>query len=257
MDLAAVATMELHRFLLCLGRTSGLVAAAPALGGRFVPVSLRALLAVALALVVFPLVPRGPVPGDAGAYALALLAEVAVGLALGLLSALVFAAAQTAGELLDLETGFGVSGAFDPLLSQPVPLLGNLLNLVMLLVFLGVDGHHLLIRALVLSFRRIPPAGASLVGAAPVWVDMAGWMLVTALLLALPVLGVLFMVTLALSLLARAVPQMNVFFTGLPVKIAAGLLLLAMALPALAGVMGGAVAELGEGLARLVEGMAP
>lgn len=257
MDLGAVATSELHRFLLCLGRTSGLVVAAPPLGGRFVPAPLRALLAVVLALVVFPLVPRGPVPAGAGAYAVALLAEVAVGVAIGLLATLVFAAAQMAGELLDLETGFAVSGAFDPFLSQPVPVLGNLLNLVMFLVFLGVDGHHWLIRALVLSFRRIPPAGASLAGAGPVWIDMAGWMLAVALLLALPILGVLFMVTLALSLLARAVPQMNVFFTGLPVKIAAGLLVLAMALPALVQAMGGAVDELFDGMARLVEAMAP
>ena len=256
MDLAAVATTELHRFLLCLARTGGLVAVSPVLGGRFVPAPARALLAVLLALVVFPVVPAVPPPASAAAYGAALLAELAAGLALGLATVLVFAAAQLAGQLLDLSTGFGISGTFDPVLGEPAPVLGNFFQLAMWLLFLAADGHHLVIRALAYSFRHIPPGGAGLVPAAPVVVELAGWMFATALMLSLPVLGVLLAVTAALSLIARAVPQMNVFITGLPVQVAVGLVALMAGLPALVGAMAGLAEPMGEFLARMVEAMA-
>lgn len=256
MDLAAVATSELNRFLLCLARTGGLVAVSPVFGGRFVPAPARALLAVMLALVVFPLVPPAAVPESVSGYALALLAEVLAGLALGLVTVVIFAVAQTAGQWLDLSAGFGLSGAFDPVLGQPVPVLGNFFHLAMAVVFLAVDGHHLVIRALVESFRRIPLGGATFVTSGTVLAGMVGWMWLTALQLSLPVLGVLLALTAGMSLMARAVPQLNVFITGLPVQMVVGLLVTVAALPALLEMMGGLTRPLARFMAALVEAMA-
>ncbi|EKP93665.1 flagellar biosynthetic protein FliR [Thermaerobacter subterraneus] len=257
MDLAAIATTELNRFLLCLGRTSGLVVASPAFGGGLVPAPARALLAVLLALVVYPVMPPARPPATALGYGAALLAEVAAGLALGLVTALVFAAVQLAGQLLDLSAGFGLSGVIDPVSSQSMPVLGHFLYLVMWVLLLATDGHHLILRALADSYRHLPPGGAGLAGGAPVLLDLAGWMFATGLLLSLPVLAVLVAVMVALGLVSRAVPQLNVFITGLPVQVAVALVALLAALPALAGALAGLARPLGEFLARLLEAMGP
>lgn len=257
MDLAAIATAELNRFLLCLGRTSGLVVASPAFGGALVPAPARALLAVLLALVVYPVMPPVQPPDTVLGYGGTLLAEVAAGLALGLVTALILAAVQLAGQLLDLSTGFGLSGVFDPVSSQSMPVLGNFLYLVMWVLLLASDGHHLILRALTESYRHIPPGGVGLAAGTPVLLDLAGWMFATGLLLSLPVLAVLVAVMVSLGLVSRAVPQLNLFITGLPVQVAVALVALLAALPVLAGAMAGLVEPLGEALARLVEAMAP
>ncbi|ADU51107.1 flagellar biosynthetic protein FliR [Thermaerobacter marianensis DSM 12885] len=256
MDLAAIATTELNRFLLCLARTSGLVVASPVFGGGLVPAPARAFLAVLLALSIFPLMPPVSPPATVLGYGGALLAEVAVGLALGLVTALVFAAVQLAGQLLDLSTGFGLSGVFDPVSSQSMPVLGHFLYLVMWAMLLATDGHHLILRALAESYRRVPPGGAGLAAGAPVVLDLAGWMFATGLMLSLPVLAVLVAVMVALGLVSRAVPQFNVFITGLPVQVAVTLVALLAGLPALAAAMTGLVQPMGEALGRIVEAMA-
>ncbi|GAB6875766.1 flagellar biosynthetic protein FliR [Thermaerobacter litoralis] len=255
MDLAAIATAELNRFLLCLGRTAGLVVASPAFGGGLVPAPARALLAVLLALVVFPVMPPVQPPPTVLGYAGTLLGEVAAGLALGLVTALIFAAVQMAGQLLDLSTGFGLSGVFDPVSSQSMPVLGHFLYLLMWVLLLAADGHHLILRALAESYRHIPPGGVGLAAGVPVILDLAGWMFRTALLLSLPILAVLTAVMVALGMISRAVPQLNVFITGLPVQVAVALVALLVALPALAAALSGLVEPLGDTLARLVEAM--
>lgn len=256
-DLASIATNELHRFLLCLGRTSALVVASPAFGGGLVPAPARALLAVLLALVVYPVMPPAEPPASVLGYAGALLAEVAVGLALGLVTALVFAAVQLAGQLLDLVTGFGVSGVFDPVSSQSLPILGHFLYLLMWVLLLATEGHHVVIRALAESYRHVPPGGVGLAGGAPVLIGMAGWMFATGLALSLPLLAVLVAVMVALGLVSRAVPQLNVFITGLPVQVAVALVALLVGLPALGGAMADLVHPMADALARLLEAMGP
>jgi flagellar biosynthesis protein FliR len=163
-------------------------------------------------------------------------------LAFGVFTA--FAAFQLAGRVMDLQMGFGVASLIDPATRTQSPLLGTLLNLVALAVFFAVDGHHLVIRGLAYSLVQLPP-GSSLAALEPAAVvAQFGAMFVFAVALAAPVIFVLLLVDVALAVMARTMPQMNVFIVSLPLKIMVGLLVLVMS-----------IQYMGPVMARVFEGM--
>ncbi len=147
-------------------------------------------------------------------------------LAFGILAA--FGAFQLAGRLLDLQLGFGVATLIDPATRGHAPLLGTLLWMVAVVVFFAIDGHHALIRALALSLQSVPP-GTPLpdLELAPV-VGQFGAMFTFAMAIAAPVVLVLLLVDAVVAVMARTMPQMNIFFLSLPLKILVGLLTLAL-----------------------------
>lgn len=235
LDLLAQAVDRFGLFWLIVGRVSGLFFLAPVFGNRFVPTQARVGLILLVSLVLLPVVPlpAAGVPGDLPSYAAAFARELAFGMAMGFLVALVFAVAEAAGQLLDVEMGFGLVNVIDPVFGQPLPIIGNFLHLTAILVYLLVDGHHLLLESLSESFARFPPGLARIGdGGVRVTVDEVAWMFLAAVKIAAPVLGVLFLTTVVLALVARAAPQLNVFLVGLPAKVAVGLAALALAMPA-------------------------
>jgi flagellar biosynthetic protein FliR len=138
---------------------------------------------------------------------------------------------------MDLQMGFGVASLIDPATRTQSPLLGTLLNLVALAVFFAVDGHHLVIRGLAYSLVQLPP-GSSLAALEPAAVvAQFGAMFVFAVALAAPVIFVLLLVDVALAVMARTMPQMNVFIVSLPLKIMVGLLVLVMSMQYMGPVM--------------------
>ncbi len=234
LDLVGQAVERFGLFWLIVGRVSGLFFLAPVFGNRFVPAQVRAGLVLLVSLALLPVTapPPGGVPGDPAGYAAAFARELAFGLAMGFLVALVFAVAEVAGQLLDVDMGFGLVNVIDPVFGEPLPLVGNFLHLVAILLYLLVDGHHLLLQALSESFARVPPGlGGITEGGARLGVDEVAWMFLAAVRIAAPVLGVLFLATVVMGLVARAAPQLNVFVVGLPLKVAVGLVALAVAMP--------------------------
>lgn len=235
MDVFALALQRADALLLIFARATGLLTTAPAFSNRFVPVPVRVALALVLSLLVLPLVQGPQVPGGLPALALWVAQEMLVGMLLGLVAALAFAAVQFAAELLDLDLGFSVANLLDPLTQDPTPLVGNLQFLLALVFYLTVDGHHGLLLALLDSYALLPPGRAALTpGLERHVVDLAGALFRDGLALASPVLAALFLTTVALGVVSRAVPQMNLFAVGLPARAAAGLALLAALVPAYA-----------------------
>ena len=141
-----------------------------------------------------------------------------------------FAAFQFAGRIMDTQLGFGVAGLVDPSTRAQAPLLGTVLNMAAVITFFAIGGHHLLFRGLAFSLQKIPP-GAQL-RAIPVdqVVSQFGSMFVFSALLASPVMIVILLVDMSMALMARTMPQMNVFIVGLPLKIFVGLMVLALSL---------------------------
>lgn len=222
---------------LVLARIAGMISLSPVLGSPQVPVLARGALALVLSLLVLPAVASPPTLSPA-AYLLALAVEAATGAAAGLLAQLLFLAVQAAGELMDLDAGFGVAAVLAPELGRPAGLLGSLLHVLALWVFLAAGGLHAVLRALLESFAVMPPGWPSLPPARALELAEAlGWTVVTALRLAAPLLGVLLLVTAALAVVGRVLPQLNVFFAGLPVKTAVALLALSSLLPLLVRVL--------------------
>jgi flagellar biosynthetic protein FliR len=165
-----------------------------------------------------------------GRLALAAATELAIGsvLAFGLLAG--FAAFQFAGRIMDIQLGFGVAGLIDPTTRSQAPLLGTILNMAAVLTFFLLGGHRLLLKGLAFSLQQMPP-GAALKGLpADQVVAQFGAMFVYAALLAAPVMTVVLLVDIAMAMMARTMPQMNVFIVGLPLKILVGLIVLAISL---------------------------
>jgi flagellar biosynthesis protein FliR len=148
-------------------------------------------------------------------------------LAFGLIAG--FAVFQLAGRILDLQMGFGIAALIDPTTKSQTPLLGTLLYMAAVIAFFAVDGHHLVIRGLAYSLSSLPPgSGLVTINLAPVMTQF-GAMFLFAVAIATPVVLVLFLVDVALAIMARVMPQMNVFFISLSLKIAVGLLTLILA----------------------------
>jgi len=212
-------------------RMGGLLMTAPVIGTRYVPWTIKTAIALSCAYMLWPLVPSVDLPGTLPAMVLKAAGEVLFGLFLGFMGAVMMAAIEVSGHLADMEVGFGLSNVIDPHYGQPAPLLGILKYLLVTLVFMSFDGHHIFIKALYDSFRLVPAGGAFIPSS---WsnaaVIAASKMMQLALMLSSPMWVSLLLVDLALGLIARSVPQMNVFVIGMPVKTLVGLGVLAASL---------------------------
>ncbi len=223
---------DLPVLVLVLFRVTGVALVAPVLGSSAAPAMTRVLLSVFLALVFFPIVrgaaPLGPEPSLAS-LGLAAAAELGVGLLIGFAAFLLFAAVQLGGHLIDQELGILQSNLLDPFADAPVSVIGQFKLLLATAVYLLLNGHHLLISAVGDSFRAVPLAGARPAGVlGPVADGMALDLFRTAVQIAAPALVTLFLVTIALAFMARAVPEMNLFTFSFPVRLGVGLLVVAV-----------------------------
>jgi flagellar biosynthetic protein FliR len=247
---------EITRFALILARVSPLMIIAPIWGSPLVPGQVRIFLSLIIAGLLLPVV-RTPLPAGVAASAfplgLAIALELALGFLLAYIALLLFAAAQFAGQLVDIQIGFGVANVIDPLSSSQVSLVGQMQYLAALWVFLLLDGHHLLLRGLAGTFVDAP-LGDPLGSVAPIGllVERAGRVLFSlGLQIAAPALTALFLSNFALGLVSRMMPQMNLFLVGLPMHVVVGLLALAASLAVFTSVWRGAIDELGGQLGEL------
>ena len=194
------------------------------------PANFRVLfvLAISALLVSGAAVPIEAVPLSLGNLIMSAAGELLLGavLAFGLLAG--FAAFQVAGRILDLQLGFGVAALIDPTTRTQVPLLGTLLFMAAVITFFAIDGHHLVVRALSYSLHRLPPGTPVLDIEITMITAQFGAMFSFAVAIAAPVIFILLLVDTALAVMARTMPQMNVFFLSLPLKILVGLLTLVL-----------------------------
>lgn len=234
MDFFQLMQSQTGFFLLTFARITGIFSTAPIFGSRNVPVIVKAGLSFALAYILFPLVFNASVtlPDSFFGYFLLVAGELLIGLIIGFAASLVFAAVQMSGQILDMQIGFGVVNVLDPQSGQQLPLVGNFKYILALLVFLATNSHHMLLAALFSSFKLIPVTGLMIqANVAEVIVDMVGGIFVIAMKISFPVLLSILLTDVALGILARTMPQMNIFVVGIPSKIIVGLFVLSLALP--------------------------
>ncbi|MBI4531931.1 MAG: flagellar type III secretion system protein FliR [Candidatus Latescibacteria bacterium] len=220
------------RFLLIFCRVSAVVMFIPIFGDRTVPFQAQAAIGFALSLILVPLVPtlNFPSPEHANLFWLVstLLREVMIGVILGFIVVLLFAGVQMAGQIVGLQIGFGIVNVLDPQSDLQVPIIGQLNFLLALMLFLSIDGHHTLIQALSASYDLIPIGKAHFSDRiAEQFIRLSGGIFSIALKLGAPVMIVLLLTNVALGIIARTVPQMNVFIVGFPLQIGLGLLAIA------------------------------
>jgi flagellar biosynthesis protein FliR len=220
-----------------LSRILGLIAAAPLYGNAAVPATVKILLGVLLAAVIGPTVPALPaIEPMSMAGMLILLQEMVIGLAMGFSIRIVFAAVEMAGEISSLTMGLGFATFFDPQSQGRSSAVSQFLALLATLAFLAVNAHLALLSALAESFVTLPISASPVDGAG--LRQMAGWgakIFSSGMQIALPIVAALLLTTIALGILTRAAPQLNLFGIGFPVTLGVGLLVLSMTLPYLAG----------------------
>jgi flagellar biosynthetic protein FliR len=187
-------------------------------------------LSLALTPLVAPYLPPFPATWSAGVFLV--VREFLMGLGCGLVFRFLFAGVQMAGNLVAIQMGFGMATLLDPQTQAQNTLLAEMLVLLATLIFLTMNGHHVLLRLLARSYQEVPlETSISLPGGLFTYVPSLGCLMYNlAVQLLAPVLALLFLTQLALGLVARAVPQIQVMIVGFPLTIALGLFFLSLTL---------------------------
>ncbi len=226
-------------FVLAVLRASAWVAVCPPFNTRMIPVPAKIGLAAALAIPVAPTLAAQGVPTETADLLTAALLQVGAGLALGFVTQVLFAALQAAGELIDLFAGFTIASTYDPFTGASQAVIGRFTYLLAVTLLFALDGHVMLVHGFLDSYSAVPLDGGGLDGLSSVLLQELSTFFLAALELAAPVLGAVFLAEVALGLLSRAAPQMNVFVLGFPIKILLTLGLVGMLLPRIPGVLQG------------------
>ncbi|HJV16365.1 MAG TPA: flagellar biosynthetic protein FliR [Bacillales bacterium] len=190
-----------------------------------------------------------------GLFFLLIIKEVMVGLLIGFIAYLILSAIQIAGGFIDFQLGFAIANVMDPQTGAQSPLMGQYLYTLGLLLLLTINGHHLLIDGIYNSYHFIPldqkwlPFGSH--GVLELFIKSFSTMFIIAFQMSIPVVGSLFLVDVALGIVARTVPQLNIFVVGLPLKIIVGFIIII----AVFGVMLSVVSSLFETMLHAMRGM--
>lgn len=216
-----------------LTRILGLIAAAPFFGNLSIPIRIKVGLGMALTVLIAPTVPDLPTVDPMSLTGLLIVVQqLLIGLAMGFAMRLVFAAVEMAGEICGLTMGFGFAVFFDPQTRGRSSAIAQFLALITLMAFLAANVHLMMLATLANSFASIPIA-AHTVGTQG-FQQIASWgglIFSAGVQLALPIVAALLLINIALGILTRAAPQLNLFGIGFPVTIAVGFIVLALVLP--------------------------
>jgi flagellar biosynthetic protein FliR len=228
-------------FIFPLSRILGFIATAPLWSTAGVPKRIRLTIGIAIAVALAPGLPPMPAVQPASLEGLWIMAQqMLIGIGMGFAAKIVFTAFLFAGEFIGNQMGLGFATFYDPLSASQTPVVSEFINLVALLLFLSINGHLLYLATLAQSFSAIPISSIP-IGAGS-WLNIAelGSKIFSAgLLLALPIMAALMIINVALAVLTRAAPQLNLFALGFPLTLIGGFVALAISLNYLASPLQG------------------
>lgn len=219
-----------------LTRILGLIAVAPLFSNRSIPARIRVGLGVMLAMIVAPTLTNLPVVDPVSLAAILLLGQqFIIGLAMGFAMRIVFAAVEMAGEMTGLTMGLGFATFFDPQSQGRSSAVSQFLALLALMIFLAANVHLVLLSVLVESFTSLPITAHPMPsGTAWLLVKSGGQIFNLGVQLAMPMVAALLMTNMALGILTRAAPQLNIFGIGFPLTLTVGFVVIGLSLPYLA-----------------------
>ena len=220
-------------FIWPLTRILGLLAVAPPFGNNSVPVQTKLMLGVMLAFIVAPSIPPLTHADPLSlAGTMILMQQLVIGMAMGFMVRIVFSGIEMAGEVIGLTMGLGFATFFDPQTQGRTSAISQFLVLVATLLFLTLNVHLSLFSALIESFKTIPISTTLTMGFS--FQKLAIWgeqIFIIGMRLSLPIVAALLIANIALGILTRAAPQLNLFGIGFPITIGVGFLMLSMTIP--------------------------
>lgn len=227
-------------FLVVFGRLAALFEVAPLFSSEAIPQPAKLGFALFVSVMVLPWVSAAgyPLPAATGQYLLLVAGEVLIGLIMGFFLNLIFAVFQAAGQYFSLQIGFGASEVFDPLAEIEIPLMGQFLNVVGMFTFLVIAGAQKMVLVGVYRSFQAVRAVDLVLGRQFLTKELVtgiGRLFADALTLSFPILGTLLLVSVAMGLLAKAAPQMNLLLMGFPFSIGVAFLIMVLAMPFLVG----------------------
>ena len=243
--------VKLLGFVMVLTRISAFFLLLPVFGWKTIPVRIKVMMAMLLALFFSIITPLGIEPGQVSYLeAILLIAnEATYGLALGLIVTLVFSVVKLSGRIIERQMGLLMAQIVDPLTDERTQPLGSLLEMIFIIVFLSAKGHHLFLLIISRSYEVFPagtiPSISVLAGGV---IGAGSAMFFAALRLAAPILAAFLLLLIVLAILARMVPEMNILFISLPLRVGLGLLMVTMFLPFIDGF----IAEFADWMGKLL-----
>ncbi|MBM4339149.1 MAG: flagellar biosynthetic protein FliR [Deltaproteobacteria bacterium] len=239
-------------WLLVLMRVAPIVFMMPLFYSRNIPARVKAGLTLIISLALLPTVKveMGRFPSEPLSFGFFALSELMIGFLLGFSVRLIFAGLQIAGELAGFQMGFGMAKVMDPQSGSESTVVTGFYYMIGLLLFLTVDGHHWFFKALAQSFQLLAPGEFEpREGLAQLFIRLSGKMFVLAIKIVAPILAIMMLVQIAMGIIARMIPQVNVLMTSFPVTISLGLIFLGLSVELFWPVLKNLLDESGRGLA--------
>lgn len=245
----SVPFIQLQMLFLIFVRVGAILMSMPIFKSRSIPVLVKFGLALAASIVLYPLLDRTafPVVRDLGSFAIGVVGEIMLGISIGMAVNLIFVGLQMAGQISGYQMGLALARVMDPSAGEQVPLLSQFFQLFAFMIFLIINAHHWFLMALADSFQLVPPFGFRVSGSLiEQLIQIGGHMFVIAIKVGAPVIAALLITSVAFGLIARTVPQMNVFLVAMPLKIIIGLLFIGFSLPYLSSFLKAIFSNLGN-----------
>lgn len=247
---------ELLRFFFLTIRISALLLTMPLFGARIVPTQVKMVCVLMVSFGMYPAVPAVPlnISHDVGVLVLLAIGELLVGLMMGYVGQILFVGVQLGGELISQQMGLSLATIFDPQNASSISVVSNFQYIIAVLVFFSLSAHHWFFLALAESLHTVPLLESTITHKAPMaLVHLVGKALVMAVKFAAPMLVALLLVTFGMGIMARLVPQLNIFVLSFPVNLGVGLLVLSLTLFYLLGELRSVFKSLGFELMGLVQ----
>lgn len=249
---------QIVRLLIIMVRVGPLIFLMPVFSNTSVPAQVKIMFTLLTALLLLPIVPVSPdaLPQTVVGFVVFVAREFAFGAVLAFFAGLIFAATELAGQMVSVAMGLGMAGTMDPQFGTQVSLVGTLWNIIALLIFLSLDGHHILFKILVESFTWLHPGGTNFTEASFRGV-MAGvsHMFVLGIQIMAPAAAALFFSHVAMGIIAKTVPQIPIMIVAMPVNIALGLVFIGLAMSYLLPLLLKNFEQLNGALLQLAIGM--
>lgn len=243
-------------FTLIFLRITAMLVMIPVFGDRTVPARVKTGLGFILAVVIYPFLKTEALPAFTSNFIsmiIGMMGEVLIGIIIGFTARCIFAGVQAAGELIGFQMGFSMPSVLDPFSNVQISALAEFQYLLAMVVFLFVDGHHIFLNAIVESYRSIPPLGFSFSG--PLMEMLFNYtreVFVIAVKVSAPIMAVMIFVNVGLGVIARTVPQINVFIVGFPLQIAVGFFFLGLSIPLFVNWLGAVFHQLPTDIRQLM-----
>jgi len=254
-SMAVSVLMHADYFILLLLRVGGLVIASPIFGRVNIPNLAKIGLVVSLSYLLFTIYPQTAAIQYTTLFGYLILCagELLLGMALAYVTNVFFSlTAFTAGQLIDMQIGFGIVNVYDVQNNTQVPMMGNVLNVMLLLLFFLINGHTRLIEMIYLTIERMPIG--TLVFSATIGItalEIFARAFLLGVMMALPIIASGLTLEFAFGMMMRAVPQIHMFIVGIPLKMLVGLIVFAATLPVFAGYSERIFTELFNGIEKM------